>query len=129
MDKGARAALAENLVGTLKTHTFYAKKNSSNAPGPARLDPEMIPLLKDRNPEALANALSARSSLTVHFDGEQMSLPVPAGSADFVRRIDGERTLREIQAELSLTWPNFRCRFAPVYKMLNGLNLLWLKSS
>ncbi|MCF8465797.1 MAG: methyltransferase [Sneathiella sp.] len=128
LGEGVRAALAENLAGTIKTHTFYTKKIVSGAPGVARLDPEMIPFLKDRNPEALAKALAARASLTVHFDGEKMVLPVPEGAADLVRKIDGKRTLRDMQAELSLTWPNFRSRFAPVYKMLNGLNLLWLKS-
>ena len=57
-----------------------------------------------------------------------MSLPVPEGAAKFVRSLDGKSTLRDLQKGFRLNWPNFRARFAPVYKMLNGLNLLWLKS-
>ncbi|WP_288904114.1 class I SAM-dependent methyltransferase [uncultured Sneathiella sp.] len=129
LETGARAALAENLSGSIKTHTFYARKLHGTAAGEARFDPEMIPVLKDNNAEILSRTLAARSSLTVHFDTDPVTLDIPDGAADFVRYINNQRNLREIQSEMSMTWQNFRTAFAPVYKMLQGLNLLWLKSS
>ncbi|MDF2367393.1 bifunctional 2-polyprenyl-6-hydroxyphenol methylase/3-demethylubiquinol 3-O-methyltransferase UbiG [Sneathiella sp.] len=126
---GVRAALAENLSGTIKTHTFYVRKQSGGAAGAAKFDPEMIPILKDNNAEALSRTFAARSTLTVHFDKDPVTLDIPEGAAEFVRCIDSRKSLRDIQSEMSMTWANFRARYAPVYKMLQGLNLLWLKSS
>ncbi|WP_373087161.1 class I SAM-dependent methyltransferase [Sneathiella sp.] len=128
LGRSQQAALAENLSGALKTHTFYARKKDGTAAGSATFEPDMIPILKDRNPEVLAKACAAHSTLTVNFDGETMAVPVPAGTAEFIRLIDGRRSLQGIQSELSLPWQTFRSRYAPAYKMLNGLNLLWLKS-
>jgi SAM-dependent methyltransferase len=128
LDDGVRAALAENLSGTIKTHTFYIRKTGGDAAGPAKFDPEMIPFLKDDNAEALSRTLAMRSTLTAHFDAEPMTFDVPEGAAEFVLQIDGRKSLRDIQADISMTWPNFRARYAPTYKMLQGLNLLWLKS-
>ncbi len=129
LDEAARATLAENLSGSIKTHTFYARKVGGPAAGAAKFDPEMIPILKDNNGEMLARTLNARSTLTVHFDKEPIVLDIPEGAADFVRSVDGRKSLRAIQSEMSMPWANFRTRYAPVYKMLQGLNLLWLKSS
>ncbi|MEX0583614.1 MAG: hypothetical protein WD185_08100, partial [Sneathiella sp.] len=125
----ARAALAENLAGNIKTHSFYARKSGGGAAGMAKFDPEMIPFLKDGNAEALAHTLTVRSSLTVHFDREAVTIPIPDRAAEFVKRLDGVRSLRDVQNDLSMNWPDFRAQFAPTYKFLNGLNLLWLKSS
>ena len=128
LDEETRAALAENRSGTIKTHTFYVRKQNGGAVGVAKFDPEMIPILKDNNAEALSRTLAARSTLTVHFDTDPLTFDIPDGAAEFVRTIDSRKSLRDIQAEMSMTWPNFRARYAPVYKMLQGLNLLWLKS-
>ena len=129
LDTGKQAALAENLAGNIKTHSFYVRKAGGETQGLAKFDPEMIPFLKDGNREALAHTLTVRTSLTVHFDREAVSLPVPKRAAEFVKQIDGVRCLRDIQNDLSTDWPNFRAQYAPTYKFLNGLNLLWLKSS
>jgi SAM-dependent methyltransferase len=128
LEDGTRAALAENLSGTIKTHTFYVRKQNGGAAGLAKLEPGMIPFLKDNNTEALARTLAARSTLTVHFDAEPIIFDVPERAAEFVSKINNRKTLGEIQSEMTLPWPNFRSRVAPVYKLLNGLNLLWLKS-
>lgn len=129
MDAGEKAALAENICGSLKTHTFYAKKASNTTDTIAKFNPQMIPILKDRNPELLFKALSARAELNVGFDGESYSFGVPEGAAEFVALIDGQRTLSDIQSHFSLNWQKFRNRFAATYALLNDLNLLWLRSS
>jgi SAM-dependent methyltransferase len=123
-----RAALAENLCGSIKTHTFYAKKMSNALATVARFDPDMIPVLKDNNPELLSKALKTRSELQVGFEGDTYSFNIPDGAADFVEQIDGVRSLGQLQKHFSLNWQNFRNRFAPTYTLLNGLNLLWLRS-
>jgi len=129
LDSTGRATLAENIAGNLKTHTFYAQKSGVPTLGPAKFEPEMIPFLKDNNADALARALATLPKLTVHFDGEAVNLPIPEGAAEFVQHINSVSSLRDIQKSLSLSWPGFRARFGPTYKMLNGLNLLWLKSA
>ncbi|MEH6545258.1 MAG: class I SAM-dependent methyltransferase [Sneathiella sp.] len=129
MRASEKAALAENICGSLKTHTLYAKKSSNTADTVAKFNPEMIPILKDRNPELLFKAFSARSELNVGFEGESYSFNVPEGAAEFVALIDGRQTLGEMQKHFSLNWEKFRNRYAPIYTLLNGLNLLWLRSS
>ena len=128
LDIGTRAALAENLTGTLKTHTVYVKKIPGDTSSVARFEMDMIPILKDRNPALLARALKQRPVLNVNFDGETISLPVPKGAAEFVQLVDGQRQLKDIQDAFSLNWQRFRTRFAPAYKMLNDLNLMWLRA-
>ena len=128
LDDVDRATLAENLAGTIKTHSFYIRKKTGTAPGVAAFDPHMIPILKEGKAEPLARALMGKTVLTVNFDSVATRIDIPEHSPEFVRLLDGKRSLRDIQVSLSLSWPAFRARFAPVYKMLNGLNLLWLKT-
>jgi SAM-dependent methyltransferase len=126
LNSGDRAALAENLTGFLKTHIFYVTKNNDPGGCKAKFDPERVPILKNKNPDILADTLEKRTTLDVNFDGHRVSFPVPEGAAEFVSCIDGERQLKDIQAKFSLNWPRFRQRYAPTYKILNELNLMWL---
>jgi len=128
LEFGARAALAENLAGTLKTHTVYAKRAPEHSSCIARFEPHMIPILKDRNPDILARALKQQSVLKVSFDGDGLSLPVPQGGEGFVELIDGQRRLSDIQKCLSLNWQRFRETAMPTYKLLTDLNLMWLRA-
>ena len=127
LETGAQAALAEHLAGNMKTHSFYVRKADGSTPGLAKFEPEMIPFLKDGNQDALARTLTAHSYLTARFDQEPVSIPVPDRAGEFVQKINGVKSLRDIQNDLSMDWPVFRAQFAPTYKFLYGLNLLWLK--
>ena len=111
----------------MKTHSFYVRKADGSTPGLAKFEPEMIPFLKDGNQDALARTLTAHSYLTARFDQEPVSIPVPDRAGEFVQKINGVKSLRDIQNDLSMDWPVFRAQFAPTYKFLYGLNLLWLK--
>ncbi|TNE41173.1 MAG: class I SAM-dependent methyltransferase, partial [Alphaproteobacteria bacterium] len=117
----AQAALAENLAGSLKTHSFYVRKVDGCAPGPAKFDPAMIPRLRDNNPGPLGKALSVQEVLTVTFDGAPIKLPIPEGAGEFAGLIDGKRSLGDIQKVLSPNWQAFRRRYGPAYKLLNNL--------
>nr|WP_277348865.1 class I SAM-dependent methyltransferase [Sneathiella limimaris] len=124
-----RAALAENMSGTQKIHLFYVLKDSAR-PNVASIEPGMIPVLKRGNPpEALAAAFKGKNKFPITFDGEQIEFSLPEKSAEIVALIDGVRTLSDIQSELNLNWEKFRSLFAPFFKLLNGWNILWLKSS
>nr|WP_169562075.1 class I SAM-dependent methyltransferase [Sneathiella chinensis] len=124
-----KAAVAENVTGSLKTHLFYVKKQGRADGATARIAPHMIPVLKDGNPpEVLARAFKGKS-FKVGFDGEEVMLPLPDHISRIVALFDGNRTLADIQTELSLNWEACRKQVAPVIRFLNGLNILWLRSS
>ncbi len=124
-----RWALAERLSGNIKTHSFYVKNAAHAETCVAKFEPPMIPILKTRNASELALALDRQKTLTVTFDGGSLSLPVPEKAGGFVRLIDGKRNLSDIQSEMSLNWAKFRAQCGPVYKLLNELNLIWLRYS
>ncbi len=129
LDTTARWALAEKLSGNIKTHSFYVKRVSQAEACVAKFEPQMIPILKNQNATELATALDRQKTLTVTFDGGSLSLPVPDKAGGFVRLIDGKKSLSDIQSEMSLNWANFRAQSGPAYKLLNDLNLMWLRQS
>lgn len=123
-----QAALAENMLGNQKTHIFYARKQSCDAPAIAKIAPQMVPVLKDGNTaEGLAKSFRNRNELVIGFDGEKVTFPLPHRIADIISLVDGKLNLNEIQNELSLSWESFRRLFAPIFKFLNGLNIMWLR--
>ncbi|MDH3472494.1 MAG: class I SAM-dependent methyltransferase [Rhodospirillales bacterium] len=127
-----RAAFAEALAGTIKKHVFYAAKRGSLEGRVARPDrPEAVPCLNGLPPAKLAAALERELLLKVELDGLALSLPLPQGSAAMAALIDGRRSLGAIHAALQardpgLDWFAFQAVFAPFYKALAGLNLIWL---
>jgi 2-polyprenyl-3-methyl-5-hydroxy-6-metoxy-1,4-benzoquinol methylase len=123
-----KAALAENLSGSLKTHIFYVKKRSAGASTIATIAPSMVPVLADRvPPKVFAGTLKGKKEFAISFDGEEVLLPVPLKTDQIVAMIDGEKTLAQIQQEMSLPWDQFRSVFAPCFKFLSALNILWLR--
>lgn len=124
-----RAALAENLCGSLKTHAFYAV--ARNRAGGARAAPDkatMIPVPRETEPRALA-AFCARGEVRADFDGVKARLPLPENAAAMAGLMDGRRTLADIQRALGLDWFAFKPRFDRLYAVLNGMNLLMLRAA
>jgi len=122
-----KATLAENITGSLKTHLFYAQKSSSSKTI-AKIGPEMVPVLKDGNPaETLANAFKGKKKFAVTFDGEKIEFDLPERISEIIGLCDGQRSLRDMQKMLDLNWEGMRSAFAPIFKLLNGWNILWLK--
>lgn len=125
-----KAALAENVTGSLKIHIFYAKKKGQMENAVAKVSPKMVPVLKDGNPpDLLAKAFQKKKDFPISFDGVSVTFPVPDRLPEVVSFMDGNRTLSDIQKEMSLNWETFRRLFSPIYKFLNSLNLLWLRES
>lgn len=130
MDMIEKAKLAEKIKGNIKTHVFYAKKKERLGPSVAKIAPHMIPLLQhDKPAEEFARGLKGLKALNVSFDGQNVSFPLPERCAEIVALMDGKRSLSDIQRELSMNWEGFRKLFAPLFKLFNDLNILWLKES
>jgi SAM-dependent methyltransferase len=123
-----RAALAENLAGTMKTHVVYAVPRARAGDAVAAPNgPGVVPLLREVSPERLARSL-AKGEIKADFDGHAVRYKLPAGSDAIVARIDGRRSLGDIQRALALDWFAFKARFDRLYAALNGLNLLLLEA-
>ncbi len=123
-----RAALAENLAGSLKTHVFYAAPAARAEGRVAKVTgPATVPLLIGQAASSLAQALAGKDRLKVDFDGVAVRFALPPATAEIVGLIDGRRSLGGIQAALGLDWLDFRIRFGALYRVLNGLNMLLLK--
>ncbi len=126
-----QAAAAEAIAGNLRKHVVYAAaadRAASCRATPA--DSDLVPLLRRHPPEALAKALRA-GHLSVDLDGFPAKFPAPARAAAIAQRLDGRRTVADILAELraadsSLTGDQATEAFASLYRLLTGLNLLFL---
>ncbi|MCG8491410.1 MAG: class I SAM-dependent methyltransferase [Sneathiellales bacterium] len=128
MDMTEKAALAEKIKGNIKTHVFYAKKKEYLSTSVAKIAPHMVPLLQHEKPaREFASGLKGLKALNVSFDGQNVSFPLPPRCSEIVALMDGKRCLSDIQNELSLNWESFRKLFAPLFKLFNDLNILWLR--
>ncbi len=122
-----RAALAENLCGTLKTHVFYLVAAGRAATARACPAAEAIPVIKDQSCGALARALAGRRELKADFDGAAVLLELPEQAADIVALCDGSRDLATIRGMLGMDEEAFGAAFATLYRSLNGINLMLLR--
>lgn len=125
-----RCALAEALVGSMKTHVFYAAPKALADGRVAMPEADAVPVPNGIDPAALAASLKPGGVLTAKADGAEMRLPVPRLGPAILRRIDGTRSLREIHADMAeakLGWEDFEAEFTRLYAALNGLNKLLLR--
>lgn len=125
-----RAALAEDLSGTMKSHVFYAVSKARAGQTVATLQSEsMVPVLRDVDSAALARTLAKGGPLKVHVDGHRIERPIPAEVAEIVAIIDGHRSLDELAKMVTPLSQPFATRFQALYQLLNPLNLLLLKQA
>jgi hypothetical protein len=122
LDPLAAAALAEELSGAMKTHVAYVSR-CSVIDALARPAAGMRPIIHRVARQALAESLAKRSSVRANFDGFAYEATLPAWAAEAVRLCDGEHSITTI-----LTAVGER-DFAPLYRPLNALNLLLLRTA
>ena len=60
--------------------------------------------------------------------GSRCLIEIPEGAGKIAEMIDGSRSLGELQEALGLDWIAFKGRFDRLYRVLNGLNLLLLRT-
>ncbi|MCL5777499.1 class I SAM-dependent methyltransferase [Limibaculum sp. FT325] len=119
------AAVAENLVGNIKTHVAYA--TLAGREGQAMATPQRagaVPRLARAEPRALAAHVAKAGGLRLTLDGLEYRLAIPRETAPLIAAIDGRRNLRAVAEAASLDWLAFAARWAPVHRALAGFNLL-----
>jgi SAM-dependent methyltransferase len=131
LDRAARAALAELIAGDLKVHIAYLAPAGRAAAAKAEIAPDLIPILREGNGPALARGLKPGEPLKVSFGAASFSFPLPRRAVPILAQIDGRRPLDAVrqavaQAGLSLAPPEFDREFSALYRVLNGINHLFL---
>ncbi len=116
-----RWALAEELAGSMKTHTFYAV--AADHPEPAWSEAD-VPVLRGQTPARLAAAIAKSPHLSVDFDGRTRRFSLPSGSARLLARIDGTRPLGDLLDGLGGDRAAARAKFDAIRAVLAPLNLL-----
>jgi SAM-dependent methyltransferase len=120
-------ALAERLCGALKTHVIYVVPRARLPEAVAQPAPDLAPWLNGVPAKALAETLAQRGELAVSFETGRLVFAAPPRTADIVALIDGRRTLAAMAQMLKLDWDQFAAIYAPVHRMLTGVNKLFLR--
>lgn len=125
----ARAALAEAMAGNMGIHIAYCTRAADEAAPPDWDNPEAVPVLRELEGPKLAKGLPKDGLLRVTFDGLQVGVPLPRLAAAILTRIDGQRSIGAIGAELAangIEAETFRRDFAALRDALEPLNRLLL---
>ena len=128
-----RAAVAELIVGNMKKHTVYLVRSGCGAEAVARPDdPEAVPVMRDDDAAKLAAGLKPEGDINVSIDGFRTTLKVSRLARPILTRVDGRRTLAQIQRDLAENtgelrdWASFVADFQQVFRVFNGINSLFL---
>ncbi|HET8727751.1 MAG TPA: class I SAM-dependent methyltransferase [Alphaproteobacteria bacterium] len=134
LDPLARAALAEELSGAIKTHIFYVKRRDEAAGAQASPDDATLkPVLRGVDAAALARTLKPGKPLAITRNGLRYVLEMPPLAGAIAARIDGERTIGDLHRDVAATQPAglsrdvFRRQFDALYAGLNGFSKLFLR--
>jgi SAM-dependent methyltransferase len=132
LDKLARAALAEDLAGNVKSHAFYVVRagNATAPPAPDSLD--LVPVVANADAGEMARRLQPGGVLTATVDGLPFRLPLPRLGPAILGAIDGRRSLRAIHAALAardarLDEARFMAEFRALHDSLHALGKLMLR--
>lgn len=125
MDPAARAALAERISGTMKTHIAYATLRGREGEAAATGDgPEDVPHLRGLDAGALARRVRAKGGVNATLDGSTYRLTLPRAGASALAQIDGRRSLGQIAKAVGCGWIEFLQIWTPTARELAGFNLL-----
>jgi len=122
-----RAAFAENLSGSMKTHVFYAVRSESPAATVAPFSLDAVPVLRELDGSALARGFRPGTNLSVDLGGHRASLPLPPLAGAILERIDGRRSFAEIEASLPPA-KDFAAQAEALYRTMSGLNRMLLRA-
>jgi ubiquinone/menaquinone biosynthesis C-methylase UbiE len=124
----ARAGFAELLAGNLKRHIVYlVPRGRAGASVASPADATMVPVLRAGSDSWIKGLADARV-LKAKIDGIEVKFPLPSMAAPILSRIDGQRSIAEIERDLAQSGAgSFRGAFDRVYTVFNKLNRLFLK--
>jgi SAM-dependent methyltransferase len=131
LDPLARAGLAELIAGDLKVHIAYLVPLERSGQSAAEIAPDLIPILRENNGPSLARALKPGDPLKVSFGQATFSFPLPRRAVPLLAQIDGRRSVAGIRAAVAeaglvLSEAEFERDFAALYRVLHGINHLFL---
>lgn len=123
----AQAALAERLSGAMKTHVVYVVAPDRQQVAVAQPAPDLVPWLNGVPPRALADTFAKRGELVVTFHTERFVFAAPPRAPEIAALMDGRRSLSQIAQALGLGWDDFLAAYAPLHRLLTGINKLFLR--
>ena len=115
--------LAEDLRGTMKTHTIYAKTVGSSVPPPFG-KPFAVPKLRGTDPRKLAGAVAKSGTIRLSSQGQTQTVKVPSSASGAIERINGRRNLDAIRSDLGLDQFAFNALWTPFERALTSHGLL-----
>jgi SAM-dependent methyltransferase len=124
-DAVQQAQLAEWLSGNMGVHILYAHR-ANEAPAEPVPAPDRAPVLRHEAPQALADSIGTSGRLAVTMDGFRFERAMPRLAGAMLKRIDGQRTIEAIGADLPVPRARFDEEFAALWAALNPLNRLLL---
>lgn len=123
LDLVDRAALAERLHGSMKTHVAYVARPGAVVGRGVPAGHDAVPHL--RIPAAVAAALvAAGEPLAFTIDGHRHRVVLPPQAAPVLRAIDGARCLAEIAEATGAGWDELSSWWPVVERELCGFNLM-----
>ena len=129
----ARARFAELLAGNIKSHICYVVTAGRAATALARPDdPLATPVLRNDDGPALARAVKD-DHIVFRIDGLEVGFALPRMASAILSRIDGRRSLAELQLEFAAEFgaraPSaaFDNDFARLYKVMNGIGRMMIR--
>jgi SAM-dependent methyltransferase len=132
LDALARAGFAELLAGHLKRHIVYlVPRGQARTRIASPADTAMVPVLRAGSDSWIKGLADARV-LKAKIDGIEVKFPLPGMAAPILSRIDGRRSIADIQRDLAQSGAGprdmaaFRPDFERVYAVFNKLNRLFL---
>ena len=128
----ARAALAEDLAGNIKSHAFYVVRADDPVAPPAPDSLDLMPMVINAEPASLAKAAPPGGTLSATVDGLPFRVPMPRLGPAILAAIDGRSSLRAIHARLAardatLDEARFMADFRALFASLHALGKLMLR--
>ena len=128
----ARAALAEELLGSLVSHVAYAVHPDRVATATATITSTAVPVLRGLDGRKAAQALPPGKALQADFRGQKLSFALPDLAPAILARIDGVRSLDALYGDLAATRTTLRREqfddaFAALFAVIGGLNQMYLR--
>jgi SAM-dependent methyltransferase len=128
-----RARFAELLAGNIKSHICYVVAAGRAATALARPgDGAAVPILRNDDGSALARAVKD-DRIVFRIDGLETAFALPRMASAILSRIDGRRSLSELQRDLAASLGSraapaaFDNDFARLYKVMNGIGRMMIR--
>ncbi len=128
-----RESFAELLAGNIKTHICYLVGAGRSAEALAQpSDGAAIPVMRNDDGPAFARTIK-EDRVVFRIEGIEIALPVPRMAAPILSRIDGGRSLGELQGLLASEFgaraapAAFEADFAQLYKVVNGIGHMLIR--